>query len=129
KMYMAHSVESRVPFLDFELVELLLGIPFQRLMAHGFRKYPLRVAMADSIGRDIAYDRAKIGFASPLQIDLARPAAREVLRPMFADARCARWVDPDQLASNYARACASGWVDRPLLGVIWLELWLRAFDL
>ena len=129
KMYMAHSVESRAPFLDVELAELLLGIPFEQLIVHGFRKYPLRAAMGDAISPRILFDRKKVGFASPLQTDLARPEARDSLRPMLKDPRISKYVQPERLLRGYDNACASGWVDRPLLAMIWLELWMRAFDL
>ena len=129
KMYMAHSVESRAPFLDVELAELLLAVPYEQLIARGFRKYPLRAAMRDAIPSRILFDRKKLGFASPLQTDLTRPEARASLRPLLKDLRSSRFVDPEMLTRRYDEACAAGEVDRPVLAMIWLELWMRAFDL
>ena len=38
RMTMAHSVESRAPFLDVEVAELLLGIQTEKLIVRGLRK-------------------------------------------------------------------------------------------
>jgi asparagine synthase (glutamine-hydrolysing) len=65
QMSMAASVESRVPFLDHELVEHALGIP-ARLKLRGWRtKAVLRAALADRVPRPIL-TRRKMGFPVPL---------------------------------------------------------------
>lgn len=61
---MAHSVESRVPFLDHRLVEFVLGLPEDYKISDGVTKRVLREGMR-GILPDAITDRAdKIGFAT-----------------------------------------------------------------
>jgi len=64
KMTMAHSVESRVPFLDHALVEYALGMPLKYKYAYGQTKYILKKVCENLIPKDIIY-RKKMGFAAP----------------------------------------------------------------
>ncbi|HJQ98956.1 MAG TPA: asparagine synthase (glutamine-hydrolyzing) [Candidatus Polarisedimenticolaceae bacterium] len=65
QMSMAASIESRVPYLDHELVEYAISIPARRRLA-GFRtKAILRDAVKDVVPRAIL-NRRKMGFPVPL---------------------------------------------------------------
>jgi len=62
---MAHALEVRSPFLDYELVEWLATLP-PGLKLHGREgKYLLKKAMEPYLPSDIMY-RPKMGFAVPL---------------------------------------------------------------
>ncbi|HKV41286.1 MAG TPA: asparagine synthase (glutamine-hydrolyzing) [Blastocatellia bacterium] len=61
---MAHSIETRVPFLDHKLVELVLGFA-PALKLGGHRNKPLLLeAMAGALPAEV-YDRPKMGFTFP----------------------------------------------------------------
>jgi asparagine synthase (glutamine-hydrolysing) len=62
---MAHSVESRAPFLDVELVEYLHGLPDNFRYAHGETKRLLRSAMRQTVPDTILDRRDKMGFVTP----------------------------------------------------------------
>lgn len=62
---MAHSVEARLPFLDYRLVELLCSIPSQHLIDRGQTKAVLRRALGDLLPPEVAARRDKVGFATP----------------------------------------------------------------
>jgi len=63
-MSMAASIESRVPFLDHELVEFAVNIP-QRLQVAGFSgKCILKKAVKDLLPQSIV-NRPKLGFPTP----------------------------------------------------------------
>jgi len=128
KMYMAHAVESRAPFLDVEVAELLLGIQTEQLIVRGLRKYPLRQAMRGRVPSKVLFDRRKIGFASPLHAQLAAPSAKEWVRGLFADARSAKFVDPKRVIANFDAVSPDGRVDDFLTHALTLELWMRRFD-
>jgi asparagine synthase (glutamine-hydrolysing) len=65
QMSMAASVESRVPFLDRELVEFTTRLP-ERMKLRGWTtKYVLREAMKDMLPREILV-RPKMGFPVPV---------------------------------------------------------------
>ncbi len=65
KMTMATSVEGRVPFLDYKLVEFALNIPTKLKYKHGLTKYILKKAAEDILPHEIIY-RKKVGFAAPI---------------------------------------------------------------
>ncbi|MGE0131172.1 MAG: asparagine synthase (glutamine-hydrolyzing) [Blastocatellales bacterium] len=65
QMSMAASLESRVPFLDWRLVEFTARLP-ERLKLHGWTtKYILRQAMKDILPQKIL-TRRKVGFPVPV---------------------------------------------------------------
>ncbi|MGQ0525727.1 MAG: asparagine synthetase B family protein, partial [Betaproteobacteria bacterium] len=67
RMSMAHGIESRVPFLDHALVELVATIPSSIKFKNGELKRLLRVAFADRLPVEVLERRDKMGFPVPLQ--------------------------------------------------------------
>ena len=65
---MAHSIESRVPFLDHRLVELLFSFPDQLKMNKGWTKYALRKAMDGVLPKEIQWRKDKKGFVTPGEV-------------------------------------------------------------
>ena len=65
---MAHSIESRVPFLDYRLVEFVLGLPDEYKLSCGITKRVQRAAMS-GILPDVIRDRMdKLGFVTPEEV-------------------------------------------------------------
>ena len=62
---MANSVEARLPFLDYRLVELLLSIPAGQVIERGTTKAIVRRALGDLLPAEVAARRDKVGFATP----------------------------------------------------------------
>lgn len=62
---MAFSIESRVPFLDYRLVEFSLSLPPEYKMKRGLTKKVLRDAMNGILTDKIATRIDKLGFATP----------------------------------------------------------------
>jgi asparagine synthase (glutamine-hydrolysing) len=80
---MAHSVESRVPFLDHRLVEHALGLPARWKMSDGWNKRVLREAMAGRIPDSVRLRRQKFGFPTSSRRWFAGPLAdglRDIVR-------------------------------------------------
>lgn len=65
---MAHSIESRVPFLDYRLVEFSMGLLDHVKIQNGITKNILRDAMRGVIPDEIRNRTDKIGFATPEQV-------------------------------------------------------------
>ncbi len=65
KNSMAFGVETRLPFLDYRLVELAIGLPVEAKIKNGWRKWILRQAMSNRMPQSITWRRGKIGFAAP----------------------------------------------------------------
>jgi len=59
------SLESRVPFLDYRLVEKTLALPSRDIIREGNTKFILREAMKEILPEKIRTRQSKIGFATP----------------------------------------------------------------
>lgn len=68
---MQHSIESRLPFLDYRLVETALSINNKYKIKDGWTKYLLRKAIEKVIPYEIAWRKNKIGFNAPEKIWLS----------------------------------------------------------
>jgi asparagine synthase (glutamine-hydrolysing) len=64
---MAHSVESRLPFLDYRLVEFCINIASQQKIQGINTKFILREAMKEFLPSEVYNRKDKIGFATPLE--------------------------------------------------------------
>lgn len=65
RMSMSQSVEVRVPFLDFRLIELLARVHPSEKFAGGWTKSIFRKAIAGLVPKEIQYRRDKKGFNVP----------------------------------------------------------------
>jgi len=62
---MANSIESRMPFLDYRLVEYSFSLPNASKVGGGFTKRILREAMKGVVPQRILKDKLKLGFHPP----------------------------------------------------------------
>lgn len=62
---MAHSIESRVPFTDYRLVDFVFSIPATYKIHKGWTKWLLRLAINDLLPPEIVWRKDKLGFATP----------------------------------------------------------------
>jgi asparagine synthase (glutamine-hydrolysing) len=67
RITMAASVECRVPFLDHELVEAMLGVPAHLKIHNGTGKHLLKRLARRFLPREMIH-RPKIGFSTPLAL-------------------------------------------------------------
>jgi asparagine synthase (glutamine-hydrolysing) len=128
QMSMAASIESRVPFLDHELVEFAAALPSRCKLRGWQTKVVLRQALRTLIPEEIL-TRRKMGFPVPIGRWLARdhwPLVEEfVIGPR---ARQRGWFNPIVLA-RMAREHRDGVADHGdrLWLLINLEMWQRIF--
>ena len=62
---MAHSIESRLPFLYHELIEFVFTLPDSFLLNNGWTKFILRKSMEDCLPKKIVWRKDKVGFETP----------------------------------------------------------------
>ena len=79
RMSMAHSIESRVPLLDNEVIRFAAALPAALKIKNGRRKHVLKEVAGTLLPEDIV-NRRKQGFGVPLGIWF-----RGNLRELFAD--------------------------------------------
>jgi asparagine synthase (glutamine-hydrolysing) len=63
---MAYGLESRLPFMDYRLIEFAFTLPSEYLINDGKGKYILREALKDILPSHIYQDHKKLGFPSPV---------------------------------------------------------------
>lgn len=71
---MAHSVECRYPFLDYELVDFAAQLPDWAYLDQAWSKNILRSAMSDLLGPEILWRVDKMGFVAPQDRWMRHPA-------------------------------------------------------
>ena len=62
---MAWSVETRLPFMDYRLVEYLRFLPDDMKINSGWTKYVGRMAMDDVLDQRIVWRKNKLGWPVP----------------------------------------------------------------
>ncbi len=62
---MVSSVESRLPFLDYRIVEFLASVPVSYKIHNGWTKYLSRLAMSDFLPENIVWRKDKMGWPQP----------------------------------------------------------------
>lgn len=74
---MAHSIEARYPFLDYQLVDFCLQLPASALIDSGWQKKIMRDAMKNHLPKSILWRVDKVGFAAPQDTWIEAPAIRD----------------------------------------------------
>jgi asparagine synthase (glutamine-hydrolysing) len=63
---MAFSRETRLPFLDYDLVDFCIRLPDAFLIRNGWKKWILRQAANGKVPESIRWRADKVGYAAPL---------------------------------------------------------------
>lgn len=126
---MAHSVESREPYLDHRLVSFILGQPDAYKMQGGWTKRLLREALSDIVPPVITRRLDKMGFVTPEELWVRRDrpdAFRQALQQAATSAR--GLLRPEALA--YGNAMIDGTV--PFHNRLWRMIcfgkWIERFQ-
>ncbi len=126
---MAHSLEARVPFLDYRLVEFLFSLPGDELIRNGRTKDLLRRGLADLLPPSVRDRRDKLGFVTP-ERRWFRGALGDLAADVFSSPRFAErgLADPGATRDRLERH-RRGELDAgmELWRVLNLELWARRF--
>jgi asparagine synthase (glutamine-hydrolysing) len=128
RISMSQSVETRLPFLDQELVAAVLRLPTSAILDHGRSRRILREALRGSLPNRIYRRVKKIGFTTPefRWFSDEQPALQRILHSASFTAR--PYWDAPAVAEAFRRAC-EGTGRRSLFfwRVINAEIWLRVY--
>lgn len=69
---MAHSIEARLPFLDYRVVETALSLPANVKIRDGWSKWVLRKFMSGRMPEEVTWRKNKMGFEAPEKTWLTR---------------------------------------------------------
>ena len=122
---MAWGLESRVPLLDYRLVELMASIPPVIKFRNGLLKHLFRKAVRNLVPPEIHGRTDKMGFPVPFA-DWARGELRGFVGDILLSktARQRGLFDPKALEASLTGASP---FSRGTWGALCLELWFRTF--
>lgn len=126
---MAHSIESRLPYLDYRVVEFLLAVPADQKISFGINKRVLRAAATGLIPEVVRQRRDKIGFSTPEDVWF-REAMRGFIESIIASKQ---FQNRPYFDCKAVQAFVQSYMEgknndsSALWRIINLELWLRSF--
>lgn len=125
RMSMAHGLESRVPFLDHELVEFAATIPANVKFKNGNMKHVLRHAMREELPASIMERKDKMGFTTPFT-EWAKNEAHDYIADILSSERAKgrEFIDNRKVLEKINNESKFG---RNIWGMLCLELWQRQF--
>jgi asparagine synthase (glutamine-hydrolysing) len=124
---MAHSVEARLPFLDYRLMQFTFNEAADWRLYQGWTKWILRQAMDQWGSKDIIWRKDKVGFATP-EGDWMQQWLQTQSDPWRETALSQKYVN-----LNWARSKLKSWLKKDsdaqrVLRLINLEMWLRLWE-
>ncbi|USD26664.1 asparagine synthase (glutamine-hydrolyzing) [Flagellimonas marinaquae] len=116
---MKFSIETRVPFVDYNVVELAYSLPFSYKMRKGWSKYILRKSAENRLPGEIVWRKNKFGFEAPTKKWLSDKESflKEIKSSSFLE----RFVQKDRLNK--------GIDDITLWKLYNIAVWARKFDI
>jgi len=125
RMSMAVSIESRVPFLDRRIVDLIAQMPPAMKFKGGEMKYTLKKAVGDYLPKSILQRKDKMGFPVPLHL-WAKNEGRDFICDILLSqkSRERRIFNIEKVEKIIVNERAFG---RQLWGMLCLELWFNTF--
>lgn len=125
---MAHSIEARVPFLDYRLMEFTFQHAQHLRIHQGWTKWVLRKAMEHSLPNDIVWRKDKVGFETPQRNWFE--TLMNTRHPWFAnDALSGEYFDLAAVRQQLPAMLNDPKPNRSLLwGLINLETWLQVWQ-
>lgn len=125
---MAFSMESRLPFLDQELVDWVLGLPPSAIVHDGWSRSILRRGLAGLLTEQVRTRRWKVGFTTPETrwLRSQRAALQGLFRsPAFASRP---WWKAAEVVDAFSRFCEGDLDSSPMFWrAMNIELWHRVF--
>lgn len=126
---MAFSLEARVPFLDYRVVEFAQGLPYRMKMRGYTTKWIVREAFKDLLPDEVLNRKDKKGFPTPASLWFRGPLKEEVSSRI----RNGAYFDRDLFDRDQVIKCLdehmSGKKDheRTLFRLLTLDIWLRNY--
>lgn len=124
------SLEARVPFLDYRLVERILATQSKWIIRNGETKFILREAMKNILPDKIKARRDKTGFDTPQDEWFRTRQWRKIINDILFDRRFRQRniIDPDIAVKKYKQHLDGKVnISKEIWKWVHLELWFRRF--
>jgi len=124
---MAYSLESRLPFMDYRLVDFCFTLPSDYLINDGKGKHILRESLKDLLPPHIYNDHKKLGFPSP--IDAFFRENKNLIRELLLNdkSKSRNLYNMEKLAVLIDSVGTRNNSERVVFRLICVELWYRNF--
>lgn len=96
RLYMASSLESRIPFMDYRYVEMAVQIPPAEKIRNGYTKSLMREVFDHRMPKAVTWRTNKMGFESPVR-EWASRFSREYLLDQIRSSRTASFFQRERL--------------------------------
>lgn len=126
---MAFSIESRVPFLDYRIVEFAIALDGKYKIKNQWTKWIIRKACREYLPRQVATRKNKMGFPAPFSRWLLEGESKEQIKEIiYSFAK--REIVPKETIDIYYKSHIDkqGDFSSILFKFFNLELWLRQLD-
>jgi asparagine synthase (glutamine-hydrolysing) len=127
---MAFSIETRLPFLDYRLVQFAMSLPAGYVIRTGKTKAILREAMRDYVDEEILERTDKIGFEAPEDEWLRQEPLQDFINGIIKSEsfKSREYFHAAKVAQEFqAHIDLKKNAGMKILQCVFLELWLRKF--
>jgi asparagine synthase (glutamine-hydrolysing) len=127
---MAYSIETRLPFLDYRLAQLISHLPEDCIIHNSRTKSVLRDAMSSIVPDEITHRMDKIGFATPEDEWLREKEISDLLTEQFLNNEplIKHYIDLEKtrktIKQHLSREKNNG---RTIWKILFLETWTKIF--
>lgn len=131
RISMAFSLETRLPYLDFRLIDMVFALPLNYRIHNGWSKWILRRSMQHLLPKEICWRRTKLGFPTPeiRWLTQGAPYIRRRFQNRASEEQLAPYIQPGLLQQisdlpNAALAATPGlW--RLLNLLVWFDIFFN----
>lgn len=123
RAYMAFSMESRVPYIDYRFMEAAVKISEEEKIQNGYTKYLLRKYIEGRLPDHVVWRNDKMGWPSPSKRWVER-FDQDRVRELFDNARTGKYFNVGELKKLYLKDPASWPIEQFMI----VELFVRQFD-
>lgn len=120
--YMAHSIESRVPFVDYRYIEKVVAIPPEEKIAKGYTKILLRNYMDNKMPKEITWRKNKLGFAAPVERFIEN-FDKKYIEELLCTAKSRKYFNTGYILENYDKIKCS----KIMSDFLTVEIFMRKF--
>jgi asparagine synthase (glutamine-hydrolysing) len=132
RISMSASIESRVPFLDYRIVEFAFGLSDSDRINKGVTKYLLRNAMKDYLPPSIRNDNKKLFFNGDI-LTWMQNGLKSTINDLLMDgeSNICEFMNPLQfrplISSVFNKGSFDNWDEELVWRMLVTEIWMRSF--
>ncbi len=121
--YMAFSLESRVPYIDYRYIENAVKVQEEDKIQEGYTKYLLRKFVDGRLPHDVVWRKNKMGWPSPKKRWVSRFDSQKV-NDLFVHSKCSKYFNIQELGELYKDNPSSWSIEKFMI----IELFVRLFN-